>query len=140
MGPSATCDRIVQSIKQSNLHFMLNENAFSVNIKIRKKFIREEHVKTEPFYQNRHEADLESKLEKKQVDCDKMKVANDDLKEANRNLHNELEHLRTVLEQMEVERNIIDKLEDGLEHKIEIIKEKHTADLNPVKANVSGLR
>jgi hypothetical protein len=39
MDPSESFEIIVRKIKESNLHYILSENAFSVEIKIRKKFI-----------------------------------------------------------------------------------------------------
>ena len=39
MNPSEYCEVIVKKIKESNLHYILNENAFSIEIKIKKKFI-----------------------------------------------------------------------------------------------------
>ena len=41
MNPSEYCDVIVKKIKESNLHFILNENAFSIQINIKKRFIYE---------------------------------------------------------------------------------------------------
>ena len=41
MAPSTICHNIVNTIKNSNLHFLLSENAFSAKITIRKKFIDE---------------------------------------------------------------------------------------------------
>ena len=41
MAPSMVCDIIVNTVKNSNLHFLLSENAFSAKITIRKKFIDE---------------------------------------------------------------------------------------------------
>ena len=41
MNPSEYCEVIVKKIKESNLHNILNENAFSIQIKIKKKFIDE---------------------------------------------------------------------------------------------------
>ena len=39
MNPSEHCEIILKLIKESNLHYVLNENAFSLQIKIKKKFI-----------------------------------------------------------------------------------------------------
>ena len=41
MNPSEYCEDIVKKSKESNLHYILNENAFSIQIKIKKKFIDE---------------------------------------------------------------------------------------------------
>ena len=41
MNPSECCDKIIQKIKISNLHYMIIENPFSVKITIRKKYIEE---------------------------------------------------------------------------------------------------
>ena len=42
--PSNCCEKIVQKIKESNLHFLLKENPFSVQITIRKKFVDERNL------------------------------------------------------------------------------------------------
>ena len=39
MGPSEYCDQVVEMVKASSLHYYLKENAFSIQIQIRKKFI-----------------------------------------------------------------------------------------------------
>ena len=41
MGPSQVSDEIVKKIKHSKLHYILHENAFSIKVTIRKKFIEE---------------------------------------------------------------------------------------------------
>ena len=41
MNASDHCDLIIKHIKESNLHYILSENAFSVEIKIKKKFIKQ---------------------------------------------------------------------------------------------------
>ena len=49
LSPNETCDQIMKSIKNSNLHFILQETPHSVYITIRKKFVRESeaHAKKE---------------------------------------------------------------------------------------------
>ena len=39
MDPNTYCDSILKNIKASNLHYILNENPFSLKVTIRKKFI-----------------------------------------------------------------------------------------------------
>ena len=49
LSPNETCDQIIKSIKNSNLHFILQETPNSVYITIRKNFVRksEAHAKKE---------------------------------------------------------------------------------------------
>ena len=44
-----SCDLIIKAIKDSNLHYILHENAFSVQIKLRKKFIENNPPKMLPL-------------------------------------------------------------------------------------------
>ena len=80
--PSAreTCDKIVSSVKSSNLHFMLQETPHSVYITIRKKYVNETFAKNndenknkqtsvsvsqETVYENlKHESDEENRHHK----------------------------------------------------------------------------
>ena len=39
MDPTNACESILKNIKASNLHYKLNENQFSLQVTIRKKFI-----------------------------------------------------------------------------------------------------
>ena len=39
MNASECCEKLLQQVKGSNLHYTLSENAFSVEIKIKKRFI-----------------------------------------------------------------------------------------------------
>ena len=47
LSPYETCDQIVQVVKSSNLHFVLQETPHSVYITIRKKFVKEAFAKVE---------------------------------------------------------------------------------------------
>ena len=39
MNPSENCEIILRSVKNSNLHYILKENPFSVEVTIRKKYV-----------------------------------------------------------------------------------------------------
>ena len=67
MAPFIICDRIVNTIKHSNLHFLLSENAFSAKITIRKKFIDENRSQTYGTLAESETVNLKTELERDQI-------------------------------------------------------------------------
>lgn len=88
MEPSVACDYILESLKQSNLHFILTENPFSARITIRKKFVNDQN--------NRQFLQVENKkvFMKSKVICDE---ENAKLEYENSNLIKVIEDLKDNL-------------------------------------------
>ena len=93
MAPSTICDGIVNTIKKSNLHFLLSENAFSARITIRKKFIDETKNKVIGAAVESDVVNLKNELEQKTLESDRIQIVNFKLEEANKVLAKEITEL-----------------------------------------------
>ena len=84
MDPSENCEAIVRNIKHSNLHYILSENPFSLQITIRKKYIDDrrplENFFLVPDVSSRklelEIEDLKKKLETKTVEAEQLHSKN----------------------------------------------------------------
>ena len=88
---------IVQKIKASNLHYRLSENAFSLQIMIRKKFI-DNHIPN--YSSDKFESkikDLEDKLANKTEECDIIKTEAKNVKEELAKISEELHETKVEL-------------------------------------------
>ena len=89
MNPSEYCDKIVRNIKVSNLHYIMKENPFSLQITIRKKFIDNQHpleklsmvneVTSGKFELELEIDNLKKKLETKTNEAERLHSTNQDL-------------------------------------------------------------
>ena len=123
LAPSIICDSIVNSIKHSNLHFLLSENAFSAKITIRKKFIDENRKQPFGAVAESEIVNLKVELDQKTLESDQIHIVNFKLEEANKALAKEITELESDLKQIQAEKNYVEN--DLRNHASDIeIKEK----------------
>ena len=81
MNPSEYCEQIVRNIKVSNLHYIMKENPFSLQITIRKKFIDNQPPleKLSMVTSGKLELELKKKLETKTNEAERLHSTNQDL-------------------------------------------------------------
>ena len=87
MNPTEYCETIVRKIKLANLHYIVNENPFSLQINIRKKFISnqkplESLVVVNETSKKDLKQDIEhlkKNLDAKTLDLERCKVKNEEL-------------------------------------------------------------
>ena len=123
LAPSIICDSIVNSIKHSNLHFLLSENAFSAKITIRKKFIDENRKQPFGAVAESEIVNLKVELDQKTLESDQIHIVNFKLEEANKALAKEITELESDLKQIQAKKNYVEN--DLRNHASDIeIKEK----------------
>ena len=134
MGPSQVSDEIVQKIKHSNLHYMLHENAFSINVTIRKKFMEEKARDNENKLEDKYsDVANENKtlklktfmLEKKIIELkealDKQNIDNKELSDVLDESQKELNKKQKSLKQLNNKNEYLQKLLESSESETEVL-------------------
>ena len=73
MSPEDACERVLTEIRSSNLHFLVQESAFSLYITIRKKFIKGSSPKVSQPLEQKKEAHSHTELLEKIQDLESQK-------------------------------------------------------------------
>ena len=142
MNPSENCEIILRSVKNSNLHYILKENPFSVQVTIRKKYVDTQRQPCQKLMDGNEatkrnfeqemenlKKDLETKtIEAKQFDETNQKLTVE-LKDVSEELYNtkieltkqteqikdsleEKKKLKTVIQNLKPEKKIVMKLSE----------------------------
>ena len=115
MDAANVCENILKSLKVSNLHFLLHENAFSAKVTIRKKFINENIIS------NISDEPLKAMLEQKIFENEQFKIVNLKLEKANKKLEMELDTCLKRIKSEDVKSDLELQLnKSNIEHQKEI--------------------
>ena len=155
MDPSENCEEIVKNIKHSNLHYLLSENPFSLQITIRKKYIDNHrplgNFCLAPEVTSRklelEIEDLKKKLETKTVEAKQLDSKNQELKHELSDVSDELfntkieltkqvGHLKDSSDQMEKLRAKMKNLLSEKKMMIKLAEEKFEGLNNELKFEI----
>ena len=119
MDTNSAVNVIVSTVKSSNLNFLIQESPFSLQITLRKTFIKNKNGTTlQPFRENNNTCEFEQKVQIEK------------LQQENSALHDSVKHLETDLSET---RDTLQKLNKKLENEKAVLSIKSAEEIEKIR-------